>query len=160
MWTHTVEYDLQEVLKFCKDGIAHLVTFCYNTFSAHFIHYEVFVFRMHYSHPHFVCLHLYSPYFMSFAVVFFFSTQFLAGVCLTVPPPPPQLYCEFFLFLDDKDPWHSPWALFNNPSQTIKRMSLSEVKTCVEPKFYYCLPLFLPLKKYSIYLIIESPPSL
>lgn len=92
-------------------------------------------------HSHILCACTYTLYIscpspsLRIPGTFFFSTRILAAVCLTVPshPPTPQLYCEFFLFLDDKDPWHSPWALFNNPSQTIKRMSLSEVKTVWRP---------------------------
>lgn len=123
--------DFQGVLKLSKDHAPYNPLLPFQClYTSHFIHYGVFVSRMHYSRPHFGSLHLYPLYFMSFTVVVnschFFSpwTRFFAAVCLTVFPP---IILFLFLFLDDKDPWHSPRALFNNLSQTIKWIWLSEI---------------------------------
>lgn len=107
----------------------------------------------------FYVLALTSSIFHVFRSSFFYLISVSQG-CLSHCFPPIILF--LFLFLDDKDPWHSPRALFNNLSQTIKRIRLSEISMCGDPfqsKFFTASHYF-SFWRNILFASLSNPPSL
>lgn len=89
----------------------------------------------------------------------FFLLYWVSGGCLSHCFPH---YIVPLLFLDDKNRWHSPRVLFNNLSQTIKRMWLSEIRCWGDMFQSKLFPAsdFFSFWRNIIFTSLSNPPSL